>query len=64
MKDVYQFNLGHWFFSFYTRISVWGLKCHWNEVCCKFWLLVGPFEINRVYTDADFDAKAENHEEV
>lgn len=49
--EPYQIRLGDWFFSFYTNPAVWGLNFHHNAPCCKWWLVLGPFEINRVYAN-------------
>lgn len=43
-----------WYLTVYFNPKVWSwFDFHRNCPCCKFWLLLGPFELNRVWTDAD-----------
>lgn len=42
-----------WFVSVYFNPRRWNFGFHRNAQCCKFWLLIGPFEINRVWLDSD-----------
>lgn len=43
----------YWYLYFYWNPRVWGFDFHRNQPCCKWWLCVGPFEINRVWSDED-----------
>ena len=53
-----------WFFSIYFHPRVWGIDYHRNAVCCKFWLIVGPFEINRIWANEDeYPFKFEDEDE-
>jgi hypothetical protein len=47
------FSTSKWFFSVFLNPKVWAIDWHRNAECCKFWLLLGPFEINRIWADAD-----------
>lgn len=53
MTSASEFWLGSWCFSIYWNPRVWGLRFHWCEPCCKFWLLAGPVEVNRIWNDDD-----------
>lgn len=48
-------NIGSWWFSLYFDPRVWGFEYHQNYGCCKVWLLVGPFEINREYHEDEIE---------
>ena len=51
--DCVDVSFGSWHIAIYPKPRVWGLDFHKNAPCCKWWLLIGPFEINRVWTDTD-----------
>lgn len=46
-------ELDAWYLSVYFNPRVWAFGFHRNASCCKWWLLLGPFEVNRVWTDED-----------
>ena len=46
-------ELKNWHFSIYFNPNVWTIDWHRNAECCKFWVIIGPFEINRIWTDRD-----------
>ena len=52
-KTFAQWELGDWCFTVFFNPRVWWLGYHRNAACCKFWLLIGPFELMRVWTDED-----------
>lgn len=45
--------VNHWIFSVFFSPRVWAFDYHSKAPCCKWWLLIGPFEINRVWADED-----------
>ena len=46
-------KVGDWYFSIFLNPKHWWIDWHKDVSCCKFWLLIGPFEINRVWSDND-----------
>ena len=46
-------EVGNWFFSIFFNPKVWAIDWHRKAPCCKFWVVIGPFEINRIWTDTD-----------
>ena len=54
-KDCLSVHLGQWYLSVYWDPRRWGIEFHRNAQCCRWWLLVGPFEINRVWSAYDED---------
>ena len=60
-------KLKNWYFSVYFNPKVWAIDWHRNTECCKFWAIIGPFEINRVWTDRDvypFQFEEEENEDL
>lgn len=43
----------HWWLSLYLDPRRWAFAFHREAPCCKWWLLVGPLELNRIWTDQD-----------
>lgn len=52
----FSFRVGPWYMNLFLKPTHWAIDYHRNTPCCKFWLLIGPFEINRVWTDAEYEA--------
>jgi hypothetical protein len=47
------FEVRNWHFSVFLNPNHWAVDYHKNATCCKWWLIIGPFEINRIWTDDD-----------
>lgn len=52
-KGWAQLVWGAWYLTIFFHPRSWALDYHRNAPCCKWWLLIGPFELNRVWTDED-----------
>lgn len=52
-------RFGLWYISVYLKPSHWGIDWHHHATCCKWWLVVGPFEINRVWSDDEYPFKTD-----
>lgn len=48
-------SLGSWVVSLFPHPSSWGIGLHWNLQCCRFWFLLGPFEVTQHWTDSTWE---------
>jgi hypothetical protein len=65
--DWITLEIGHWFFSIYPKPTRWAIDWHREAPCCKFWIVLGPFEINRTWADSDdypFNFEGEDDEDL
>lgn len=59
--SYFELNVQAWYATVFFHPRAWGFGWHHHAPCCKWWLVVGPFEISRAWAESD-DYPSEEHE--